>query len=56
MPHAAIVVEDSAMRPDGEEVRRYRTIELADPKVVRAYAQDLKSLLEGSGINVILKS
>lgn len=37
-------------KAEAEEELRYRTIELADPKVVRGYVQDLKALLEGSSI------
>ncbi len=35
---------------EAEEALRYRTVELADPKIVREYVQDLKSLLEVSSI------
>ncbi len=37
-------------KAEAEEALRYRTIELADPEVVRAYVQDLRGLLEASGI------
>jgi len=33
-----------------ESALQYRTVELADPDVVRAYVRDLGSLLEGSGM------
>jgi DNA invertase Pin-like site-specific DNA recombinase len=35
---------------EAEEALRYQTIELADPKVVREYVEDLKTLLEESSI------
>ena len=37
-------------KAEAEEALRYHTIEIADPYVVRAYVQDLKRLLEESGI------
>jgi len=37
-------------KAEAEEALRYRTIELADPEVVRGYVQDLKVLLEESSI------
>ncbi|MDO8689611.1 MAG: recombinase family protein [Dehalococcoidia bacterium] len=37
-------------RVETEEALRYRTIELANPEVVREYVQDLKALLEESSI------
>ena len=37
-------------RVETEEALRYRTIELANPEVVREYVQDLKALLEESTI------
>ncbi len=38
------------VKAEAEEALRYRTIELADPGVVRAYVKDLKGLLEESEI------
>ncbi|MCL0047861.1 recombinase family protein [Dehalococcoidia bacterium] len=38
------------VKAEAEEALRYRTIELADPDVVRAYVKDLKGLLEESEI------
>lgn len=35
---------------EAEEVLKWRTIELADPEVVREYVQDLKALLVESSI------
>ena len=37
-------------KAEAEEALRYRTIELADPEVVRECVQDLKALLEESSI------
>lgn len=37
-------------KAEAEEALRYRTIELANPEVVREYVQDLKKLLEESSI------
>jgi hypothetical protein len=37
-------------KAEAEEALQYRTIQLADPQVVRAYVQDLRGLLEESGI------
>jgi DNA invertase Pin-like site-specific DNA recombinase len=37
-------------KAEAEEALRYRTIELADPEVVREYVEDLKALLEESSI------
>ena len=50
--HRAIVEHVAALDVEGkaEEALRCHTIELADPEVVRAYVQDLKGLLEASGI------
>ncbi|MCL0036570.1 hypothetical protein M1N47_04100, partial [Dehalococcoidia bacterium] len=38
------------VKAEAEEALRYRTIELADPRIVREYVQDLKALLEESSI------
>ena len=50
--HRAIVEYVAALAAEGkaEEALRCHSIELADPEVVRAYVQDLKGLLEASGI------
>ena len=37
-------------KTEAEEALRYRTLELADPEVVRGYVQDLRQLLEESSI------
>ena len=37
-------------KASAEAALQYHTIELADPKVVRAYVQDLRDLLEDSGV------
>ncbi len=37
-------------KAEAEDALRYHTIEIADPHVVRAYVEDLKRLLEESGI------
>ena len=37
-------------RTDAQEALSRHTIELADPRVVKAYVQDLRSLLESSGV------
>ena len=39
-----------SMPAQAEEALRYRTIEVADPRVVRQHVQDLKALLEESSI------